>query len=594
MRDESMEPFDIDARFQNIETQLANLQNEFANLVELTSSLNQQVSNFINLVETDMHTAHSFCGCINHPLAGSTQKTLAIHYKNKKIAIPVSEPIRPVEASLTKYLRFLSDALDNGTLPDNVYAKCDEILKGYSTSNRNRRLYPGCVRFVTVPHANPSLVRHSMLILGELADHGFGSHRFVRLRNEKPVRLSGLTIPGQGAEAATAWLLGQGFLPPVETRVAGAGVTLENLIGESASLALALGLISMAMEEGVPDKYAPSARLEKNGDIWEIKALEDYDAKWKTLPEGCQIILSRDTLINAPEWRGKDAKNVIFVETLDDVINVIWPEYEPFETKRTTVKNTSVRQDSNLYGKKRLADIVLGLIVFELGMLQEWAPAAQHPDGFPGWLSPETFKAFFFALMAAICVGIGNHIVMSAIEKHRPCLKSDTLSLVGGVIYWLIIGVIAWAWLHPLTHYVYNPGGIDRSGNMQVIKVLMVLGLEVMILLWPSWNAAVWAKYLKDSRRYHFLANLRSGAGPYKGILLICPDTKTVLIVSTIVLTVLSGLDWISWTDVRQIGAGDVFQAFHMILQAFLMVVLAGVSWQILRYAEQASDLKQF
>ncbi len=128
----------------------------------------------MRLMEADSHTSLVFYESMNTPLAKSTLKALAYSHHRGVIHLPRNMQAGAKEA-MSEYLRTLLRHRQSGDLTDDVYDALDSVLRDYAESSRGRLLSPGCIRFVTVPESNPEMIRHTLLISGELVDHGAGA-----------------------------------------------------------------------------------------------------------------------------------------------------------------------------------------------------------------------------------------------------------------------------------------------------------------------------------------------------------------------------------------------------------------------------------
>lgn len=219
-----------------------------------------------------------------------------------------------------------------------------------------------------------------------------------------------------------------------------------------------------------------------------------------------------------------------------------------------------------------IATILIGLLVVEIGLLQEWAPHSQHPGGFIGWGHPRSLLAIVCSILAGAVCSSGNLWFMKRARKD-----SEAISRRPERFYFLSITILifclttAFILLLPTTHFYPAAGNmLPRSGHFQVFKALLFIGLEIFVLLWPGWFYAVW---------------VRRGM-VYERPALLAPDSKHIAIMALVGIFGLGILQWISLKNPLEVGYGDIWRTIHIEVQGILMIALAWIAWW-LRYVSE-------
>ena len=206
----------------------------------------------------------------------------------------------------------------------------------------------------------------------------------------------------------------------------------------------------------------------------------------------------------------------------------------------------------------------IGLIVLEIGLLQEWAPHSQHAEGFPGWRHPASVMAITASLAAALAAVLMNIFFYGLARRYSESLarRKEQFYLAAGGI--LTIGmVLIFLLLMPTAQTTVIGGLLERNGYMQIAKALFVLTLELLVLLWPSWFMCVW-----EFRGMN-----------YSRPALLAINSQQIVIISLIAVMGLGMLQWMALKTLQQIGVNDGWVSIHVIVQAFLMVVLSWSAW---------------
>jgi len=228
--------------------------------------------------------------------------------------------------------------------------------------------------------------------------------------------------------------------------------------------------------------------------------------------------------------------------------------------------------------------LLLMLLIFEVGILQEWAPPSQHPGGFPGWHSRETGVAVLLSLLAAV-MGGGWHVLFCGFRLLPSGLDPEEIAGRGkawqkwlrghiqGIAAarakalsenWPIFALLAFAVFFvgllstalPLLPLAHNIDG-KRFGDVQVLKALGVTWFEMLILVWPAWFYSLW---VRRDMPHHEPIHIPSGI---------------MLILAMIGVTVFGYAQWQVWRNPSTLGYGDAWHGAHMLAQAILMSLLA-------------------
>ncbi|MGD2089970.1 MAG: TIR domain-containing protein [Candidatus Aminicenantes bacterium] len=220
-----------------------------------------------------------------------------------------------------------------------------------------------------------------------------------------------------------------------------------------------------------------------------------------------------------------------------------------------------------------LATILIGLLIAEVGILQEWAPSTQHPNGFPGWNHPASLLAVLCSVLAGVICIVCNIWFMKCARK-----KAENLSQRPERFYFLSGGILLFALvtsfflLLPTTRHIPALGDtLSRVGPFQVFKALLIIGLEIFVLLWPSWFYAVW---------------VRSGM-LYERPALLAPDSKQIAIIALIAILGIGMLQWTSLKNPHEVGYDHLWRTIHIEVQGILMIALAWTAWWLRYIAER-------
>lgn len=396
--------------------------------------------------------------------------------------------------------------------------------------------------------------------------------------------------------AASEFLIEEGFAHLSETRLIGAGYLTESsdspllIRGESASLSLALAIISFITGRKISAKWVPSATLKKINDEWILDEVENLSEKLNSIPQESKIILSKQQKI-PEEVFTKYKDKIIQCSTLKEVVLKIWPDFKFVKDLRK--KRVESIKEAKAYFKWWLFLIyfLLFCLIMELGLLQEWLPCSQHPGiSCPnGFLIPP-LKVVILTMLSAFVFSTGylcwiiRLISYPLSYNEHLYFKSIGLSFVLGFL--VFVTILSFLPSQPIKYLTQSGILLSRDANVQVFKALFVLALEIIIFVIPSINALSWAYLYSKEKRLAALSSLLSSECKYPHPLLVCKNTNHILIVAALSIMMLGMLQWISWKDPNEIGFGDSVRAVHMIVQSILMVALAGTSWGVLREAE--------
>jgi hypothetical protein len=225
-----------------------------------------------------------------------------------------------------------------------------------------------------------------------------------------------------------------------------------------------------------------------------------------------------------------------------------------------------------------LATILIGLLIAEIGILQEWAPPTQHPNGFPGWSHPASLLAVLCSVLAGVICIVCNIWFMKCARK-----KAENLIQRPERFYFLSVGILLFALvtsfflLLPTARHIPAVGDtLARVGQFQVFKALLIIGLEISVFLWPSWFHAVW---------------VRSGM-VYERPALLAPDSKQIAIMALVAILGVGMLQWTSLKNPHEVGYGDLWRTIHIEVQGILAIALAWTAWW-LRYIAERLERKR-
>jgi hypothetical protein len=220
-----------------------------------------------------------------------------------------------------------------------------------------------------------------------------------------------------------------------------------------------------------------------------------------------------------------------------------------------------------------LATILIGLLIAEIGILQEWAPPTQHLNEFPGWGHPKSLLVVLCSVLAGVICIVCNIWFMKCARK-----KAENLSQRPERFYFLSVSILLFALaasfllLLPTTRHIPAVGDtLARVGQFQVFKALLFIGLTIFVLLWPSWFYAVW---------------VRSGM-VYERPALLAPSSKQIAIMALIAILGIGMLQWISLKNPHEVGYGDLWRTIHIEVQGILMIALAWTAWWLRYIAER-------
>lgn len=219
-----------------------------------------------------------------------------------------------------------------------------------------------------------------------------------------------------------------------------------------------------------------------------------------------------------------------------------------------------------------ISTCIIGMLVLEIGLLQEWAPPTQHGSGFPGWRDPASFRAVGASIGAAIAamgMNLGYYRLARRYSEELSRRK-EMFYLVSSLVLVIGLGAVFFLLL-PTMQAVTVGGALQRNGAIQVSKALFVLGLQLLVLLWPSWFLCVW-----EFR----------GMNYDKPALLAIPSRQIVTF-SLIAVLGLGALQWMALKTLQQVGVNDLWVAVHVMVQAVLMVLLAWNAWWFRATAER-------
>ncbi len=219
-----------------------------------------------------------------------------------------------------------------------------------------------------------------------------------------------------------------------------------------------------------------------------------------------------------------------------------------------------------------LSTILIGALVIETGLLQEWAPPSQHPVEFPGWLSASSLMAICCSFLAGIFAGLINRHFL-----NRARQISRTLAQCKERFYSLAIKAIAamfivsFLLLLPTANTIPREGDfLPRPGALHIAKSLIVTCAIVFFLFWPGWFFGLW---VKRGCIYHKPSAL-------------VPRASSVMLIMMIAIIGMGSWQWHSWKNPLEAGYGDAWRTAHMIIQAVLMTALACIAWLVLDVAE--------
>jgi hypothetical protein len=217
--------------------------------------------------------------------------------------------------------------------------------------------------------------------------------------------------------------------------------------------------------------------------------------------------------------------------------------------------------------------ILVTLLILEVGLMQEWGPPSQHPQGFPGWASPQSVIAIVCSALAALVYAGGNLLFYSRCGQSAEWIsrRSERLYMVA-IGFLIVISVVVYALLMVTTHEIPAIGDrLPRSGQFQVFKTLFVLGLEFFVLLWPSWFYAVWV----------------TQGMTYRRPALIVGSPNQIVFVVLIAVLGMGMLQWYALKNPHDVGAGDAWRTTHIVVQGMLMILLAWNAWWCLSVAKR-------
>ncbi|MEW6103276.1 MAG: hypothetical protein AB1630_05595 [bacterium] len=447
---------------------------------------------------------------------------------------------------------------------------------------------PGTVRFVAIEPGNPPQGYHSIFLSGEIVNEECGSLGFYKKdAHFSPTLINGLSVPGEGALAATEFLEKEGFIPLKETRLIGVGYISQNLHQESASLSQALSLISFATGNRICDKIVPSAGLEKTNGEWHLKEVDNVDIKLQSMPEECTMILSESQGISQTN------KKVVFCKTLEDVIKKIWPKFAFLKEDLRKKREEANKTRKNLNSWRLFISILMFLIVLEIGLLEEWALPSNFPAGIhPGWMSLSSLKAIVLSLIAATIMGIGHWWQMGKLARF-PLAEKESFYL-NSILFYSILGLITF-----FSIALFLPQQVESDPRSAVFKALFILGLADIIFILPSFNALSWVWLYKEHNRFLALSRLLDKNNPYPSCKLLCQTSSQILYVATTAIMALGSLTWYFWInlDIYKLWRKSMpsleqnydflITSIHLMLQVILYVALAGVAYVILWRVEK-------
>lgn len=221
-----------------------------------------------------------------------------------------------------------------------------------------------------------------------------------------------------------------------------------------------------------------------------------------------------------------------------------------------------------------LATILIGLLIAEIGILQEWAPPSQHLTGFPGWFHPASVLAVLCSVLAGGICCVCNMWFMKRARKDPEVLSQRPERFYFLSIIVLLSALAAsFILLMPAARDIPPVQGdtLPRFGHFQVFKTLLFIGLEIFVLFWPSWFHAVW---------------VRTGM-MYERPALLAPNSKQIAIMALVAILGLGVLQWISLKNPQEVGYGDLWRTIHIEVQGILMIALAWTAWWLRFTAER-------
>ncbi len=220
-----------------------------------------------------------------------------------------------------------------------------------------------------------------------------------------------------------------------------------------------------------------------------------------------------------------------------------------------------------------LVTILIGLLIVEIGILQEWAPPSQHLPEFPGWCHPASLLAVVCSVLAGAVCSVSNIWFMKRARKDPEALsqRPERFYLLSVTVL-LVALAASFLLLLPTAQHIPAKGDtLPRVGHFQVFKALLFIGLGIFALLWPSWFYAVW---------------VRSGM-VYERPALLAPDSKQIAIMALVAILGVGMLQWISLKNPHEVGYGDIWRTIHIEIQGILMIALAWTAWWLRFVAER-------
>jgi hypothetical protein len=275
-------------------------------------------------------------------------------------------------------------------------------------------------------------------------------------------------------------------------------------------------------------------------------------------------------------------KDLVYCDTVDDLVALAWPDLEPLAGPCPPSRYVAPPGGSTMLGWRFATALLVGATLAEIGVLQEWGPPKQHPgEVHPGWAAPTSLVALAAGILAGL-IGAGASLFWTSGILGRPSPRSR--HYLESAAIWCVVGVASFALI--LLFCVPEGGLAKRSPPVQIFKALAVLGLQVVLMVWPVFNAAAWAKSYEQARRYRALYWLLAPRSGYPGPSLVIPNSRWHLLLVGIFAMGLGMLQWISVMDPNAPAYLDPVRRAHIVVQALLLVALAGVSWALLRRLE--------